>query len=209
MKAPDGSVGESLQANCENLCALLVDERSLIGSTTLGWMDFHCRCGTGNFEQTWGGIPIVIFFGDDVQLPPVLDTPVYCSANKSPAAIHGSLVWQNCHTAVALKTIIRQGEEEKNLKSVLSSLHQYTATPDQVHWLQQFQWDNLKRTKGDALLKRLSDKGLFVFPTHDEEWKHEREQLLEMNQEFPVARINAISKSAHSKTRENEKAGDY
>ena len=41
MKAPDGSLAESLQENCSGLYALLVNERSLIGSTTLGWMYFH------------------------------------------------------------------------------------------------------------------------------------------------------------------------
>lgn len=52
MKTPDGSIGEVLQANCTGVHAILVDERSLIGSTTLGWMDFHCRCGTGFADQS-------------------------------------------------------------------------------------------------------------------------------------------------------------
>lgn len=81
MKTPDGSIGEVLQANCTGVHAILVDERSLIGSTTLGWMDFHCRCGTGFADQSWGGIPVVVFFGDDVQLPPVLDAPRLCMAS--------------------------------------------------------------------------------------------------------------------------------
>lgn len=77
MSAPDGSLGKTLQDNCSNLHAILVDERSLIGSTTLGWMEFHSRCGTGISDKSWGGIPVVVFLGDDVQLPPVLDLPVY------------------------------------------------------------------------------------------------------------------------------------
>ncbi|CAG2201823.1 unnamed protein product [Mytilus edulis] len=44
MKAPDGSTGEILQKNCEGLKVLIVDERSLIGCTTLGWMEYMCRC---------------------------------------------------------------------------------------------------------------------------------------------------------------------
>jgi hypothetical protein len=38
-----------------------------------------------NFDKTWGGLPVVIFFGDDVQLPPVLDSPVYNTSSKTPA----------------------------------------------------------------------------------------------------------------------------
>lgn len=40
-------------------------------------MDFHCRCGTGLADQFWDGIPMVVFFGDHVKLPQVLDAPVY------------------------------------------------------------------------------------------------------------------------------------
>jgi hypothetical protein len=38
-----------------------------------------CRCGVRhghNSAASWGGLPVVVFFGDDVQLPPVLDSPV-------------------------------------------------------------------------------------------------------------------------------------
>lgn len=207
MKAPEGSIGESLQENFSDLHALLVDERSLIGSTTLGWMEFHSRCGTGISDQSWGGIPVVVFLGDDVQLPPVLDNPVYYSKSTSPASMHGVLVWQDFQTAVALKTIIRQGEQEKELKDVLSNLRQYKVTPPQAIWLQQFQWNNLKKKYGDELLKVMSDRGLFVFPTHDEEWSHNKSKLLEVNKLFPVAKITAVGKGSHSKSGESEKAG--
>ena len=42
MKAPDGTLGETLQNSCKNLKVLLVDERSLIGATAMGWMEFMC-----------------------------------------------------------------------------------------------------------------------------------------------------------------------
>jgi hypothetical protein len=45
MKPPEGTLGEKLQQNCEGLKVLLVDERSMIGATTLGWMEFMCRYG--------------------------------------------------------------------------------------------------------------------------------------------------------------------
>jgi hypothetical protein len=52
----------------------------MIGTTTLGWMAFMCRYGVKNGEnidQSWGDLPVVIFLGDDVQLSPVLDSPVF------------------------------------------------------------------------------------------------------------------------------------
>lgn len=59
MKPPVGSLGENLQKHCEGLNVLLVDERSMIGATTLGWMEFMCRCGIqsgDNSDKPWGGL---------------------------------------------------------------------------------------------------------------------------------------------------------
>ena len=78
MVPPDGSLGDNLQRNCEGVHVLLVDERSMIGCTTLGWIEFMCKYGMKNRlknSASWGGIPVVVFLGDDVQLPPVCDSP--------------------------------------------------------------------------------------------------------------------------------------
>jgi hypothetical protein len=40
MKPTEGALGEKLRKNCQGLKVLLVDERSLIGATTLGWVEF-------------------------------------------------------------------------------------------------------------------------------------------------------------------------
>jgi hypothetical protein len=142
MKAPEGSTGESLQKNCEGLKVILVDERSFIGSTTLGWMEFMCRCGVRhghNSAASWGGLPVVVFCGDDVQLPPVLDSPVYNSSGKCPASMHGVIVWQNVNCAVHLQHIVRQAEDQQQFKDVLLALREYKATSLQASWLHNFQ----------------------------------------------------------------------
>ena len=45
----------------------------------------HSVALKSNQDYSWGGLPVVVFFGDDVQLPPVLDCPVYKCNSKSPA----------------------------------------------------------------------------------------------------------------------------
>ena len=125
-----------------------------------------------------GSLPVVIFFGDDVQLPPVLDSPVYNSSSKLPAAMHGVLVWQLFDTAVILRNIVRQGNDEHQLKNALLSLREYEVTKEQARWLQKFQWDDLKQSHGTDLLTRMSDKGLFVFPSHEEVRGHNKLKLL-------------------------------
>jgi hypothetical protein len=42
--------------------------------------------------------------------------------------------------------------------------------------------------------------GLFVFPSHAEEWEHNKQQLLKANEASPVARIPASDQGPHCKT---------
>ncbi|XP_053372848.1 uncharacterized protein LOC128546392 [Mercenaria mercenaria] len=210
MTPPDGTIGECLQSNCEGLEALLVDERSLIGTNTLGWMEYMCRHGVHKGSKShlsWGGLPVVIFFGDDVQLPPVLDSPVYNNKSQSPASRHEELVWQDFQYAVTLSTIVRQSADQKNLRDLLMAIREYKATPQQALWLQRFQWKNLQNSYGDELLNRMSENGLFVFPCHEEEWQHNKLKLLEANTVHPVAKLNAICHGPHSKSEGQDKSG--
>ena len=69
MISPDGSLGENLQKSCQGLQALLIDERSMTGCTTLGWMEYQCHYAIKEkSELSLDGIPVVVFLGDDVQL---------------------------------------------------------------------------------------------------------------------------------------------
>jgi hypothetical protein len=163
MSAPDGNRGDIIKKNCIDLTTLIVDERSLVGATTLGWMEFLCRHDVGDTKSTWGGLPVVIFLGDDIQLPPVCDSPVYNVSTKSPASIHGQLVWKSFQNVIQLNTIVRQDEHQKQLKGVLNSLREYKCSEEQVKWLQQFQWDDLKIKYDNHILSNMTEYGLFVF----------------------------------------------
>ena len=207
---PGGSAGANLQNNCEGVVALLVDERSLIGSTNLGWMEHHSRFAMEKglkSSESWGGLPVVVFLGDDVQLPPVCDFPVYKCESRSPAAMHGCLVWKEFDTAVTLTTLVRQNESQAMLREVLLGMCEYKTTEEQAKWLQQFQWDNLRNTHDTNLLQRMSSDSLFVFPTHAEELKHNKTKLLEINEHNPVAKIQAKGSGSHSQACSTDKAG--
>ena len=59
MSPPDGVMGVNLQKNCEGLLCLIVDERYMVGSNTLGWMEYMIRHGMKNASEPWGGIPAI------------------------------------------------------------------------------------------------------------------------------------------------------
>jgi len=71
-----------LSKKLERLLILIVDERSMINSQLIAGAERnlrHCVFGQQNQTEEWGGIPVVLLFGDDYQLPPV----------KSKGAIDG------------------------------------------------------------------------------------------------------------------------
>ena len=184
----------------------------MFGRTTMGWMEQHARYAINkgaNADQLWGGIPVAVFMGDDVQLPPVCDTPVYISDCCSAPSNHGHLVWTMSDSAVELTQIIRQNESEQQLRDVLMSLRNYTTTPQQIHWLQQFQWHNLRMSHGPEFLARMDEQGLYVFPTHRLEWQRNKTKLLECNRQpnHPVAKIKAVHNGRHAVRGGSNKAG--
>ena len=105
-----------LQNNLYSLKCLIVDEKSLIGCKTLGRMKFNCSYGA-NKRQTssedCGALPMVIFRGDNIQLPSVCDSPAYNCRSKAPAAIHESLAWIHFSHAVELTQVGRQSNDKK------------------------------------------------------------------------------------------------
>ena len=100
---------------------------------------------------SWGGIPVVVFL-DEVQLPPVCDSPVYNNHLEKPTAMRGVLVWGKFTIAVSLKNIVRQNDSMQQLRTTFMALREYKTTKDQAAWLQKFQWTNLRLSYGQELL---------------------------------------------------------
>jgi hypothetical protein len=109
-----------LQARCTSLFAFLVDKYSLIGRRLLGmcarrWGDLCHRGQYSDRPELLGKIPLLIFFGDALQLPPVLDTSVSDPRPSSVASESarilsdfGLSVWQQFDCAVELTQPVRQ-----------------------------------------------------------------------------------------------------
>eukprot|EP00984_Skeletonema_dohrnii_P032674 scaffold27194_cov72-Skeletonema_dohrnii-CCMP3373.AAC.1 len=58
----------------KDLLVLMVDERSMLNSHVTFGAEEHvreCAFNGHNKKERWGGVPVVLFFGDDYQLPPI------------------------------------------------------------------------------------------------------------------------------------------
>ena len=60
-----------------DMLMLIIDERSMLNSKLIAAAERnirHCVYGQQNQKERWGGVPVVLLFGDDYQLFPVIET---------------------------------------------------------------------------------------------------------------------------------------
>ncbi|CAG2201822.1 unnamed protein product [Mytilus edulis] len=120
--------------------------------------------------------------------------------------MHGALVWKEFNEAVLLKTVVRQAEDQSYFKNVLGALREYKLTQDHATWLQKFQWGDLLKSHGQSFIDDMDENSLFVFPTHNEEWLHNKTKILKANERNPIAKVDAISHGSHAKGVSSENA---
>ena len=85
LKLPIGSRGNKdltgqglcrLQDNLNDIEYIIIDEYSMLGQVTFGWIDKRCKQATGCNDKVFGGKSLILT-GDPGQLPPVADKPLY------------------------------------------------------------------------------------------------------------------------------------
>ena len=85
LKLPIGSRGNKdltgqslsrLQESVSNIGYIIIDEYSMLGQVTFGWLDKRCKQATGYNDKVFGGKSLILT-GNPSQLPPVADKPLY------------------------------------------------------------------------------------------------------------------------------------
>ena len=67
---------DELKEKLQHLLMLVIDEQSMISSGLLGTAERnirHCVYGGQNQTELWGGVPVILIFGNDYQLFPVAE----------------------------------------------------------------------------------------------------------------------------------------
>ena len=77
-----------LQESLNNINCIIIDEYSMLGQVTFGWMDKRCKQATGYNDKVFGGISLILT-GDLGQLPPVADKPLYHSKPSNAVGEQG------------------------------------------------------------------------------------------------------------------------
>ena len=119
--------GQSLHTLQDNLLSVeyvIIDEYSMLGQRTIGWIDRRCRQATGLKDSLFGGKSIILI-GDPAQLPPVGDKPLYHDKPSDPIAEQGYLAYKMFDNVVVLDVNQRVSGSENDqiiFKGILSRL---------------------------------------------------------------------------------------
>jgi len=90
-----------LQEKLLNVDYIIIDEYSMLGQSTFGWIDRRCRQATGLKQQLFGGKSIILI-GDPAQLPPVGDKPLHHSLPSNAVGEQGYFAYLMFNKVVVL-----------------------------------------------------------------------------------------------------------
>jgi len=207
-----------LTEKLSELLVFMIDERSMLNSQVVFGAEEHareCVYNGHNARERWGGIPAVLFFGDDYQLPPpdrlggVINgfTKYYC--NKSPKVTsYRSKNAQICdYEGVKILTEMMTQKVfmlTKNFRAskpeddeLMSRLRVGEPTKEDAIRLMDLHLDNYS----DDFIEELEQdpRCLWAFAKRDDMKKKNIEMLVKTHKSnnSPVARLSCVFDSSH------------
>ena len=114
---------------------LNLDERSMTSKRDIAWCSQRFIEVTTNKEMSFGGVPIVNWFGDVGQMGPIGDKDLHDPPTKteSSAKLAGYAIYRNFNQCVILTQTMRQGEDQIDLLNRLLRIR--NGTLEQKDWL--------------------------------------------------------------------------
>ena len=174
----------TIQQRLTRVDYIIIDEYSMLGQATLGWIDRRCRQATGLHEVLFGG-KSVILFGDPAQLPSVGDKPLYHSKPSSTIAKRGYCAYQMFDKVFILRVnqrVLGSVLDQVFFKQLLMRLRNGETTEHDWKQLLGRQPSQVENIKCFERVTRL-------YYSNDEVAKYNYHRLLELKQ--PIAEIFA------------------
>ena len=183
---------------------LQLDERSMVSSISLARIECvsrHTVHGGFRLQEPWGGIPVIIMYGDDHQLPSIwpgvnsIPLPGYSADDAPPIPTSKVVIRGNCifldfaEDVMDLPVIKRQDASEDNLRAQLDRTRHDELTVEDVKYFRQrhIDSDELKQYR-----KNIIDKSLMVFAFVDRKNQWNTRSLHTLHsKKNPVAKIRA------------------
>ena len=201
LKLPIGSRGDKdltgqslcrLQESLNNINCIIIDEYSMLGQVTFGWMDKRCKQATGYNDKVFGGKSLILT-GDPGQLPPVADKPLYHAKPSNAVGEQGFQAYHMFDKVVKLTVNQRvQGmtPEQVEFRDLLLRLRKGKSTVDDWELLLTRQPSNVTN------LYEFEDSTRLFYSNEQVDY-YNHEQLTKLG--LPIAHINARHSSAVAK----------
>jgi len=154
----------------------VIDERSMLTCQVAGAAERNSACtahGGSHDDEDWGGIPVVIWVGDDYQLPPptnkekgafdLMDSKTSFSQQKlSSAAFGAQVMWDMSARCVELRTTKRQNQDQQRFKDTLERLRIGEPTNSDASDLMDLHLTNMTAKNASGILQNDSLMHLFA-----------------------------------------------
>ncbi len=140
---------------------LVIDEVSMLRADLLDAIDYRLKAVKGNFQQSFGGVQLLMI-GDLFQLPPIVKDHEWLYLKEfysSPHFFEAQALKQSGFTYLELDKIFRQSDE--HFIDVLNALREDRCTPEHLELLNQYYKPNHQAEKGVVTLcthNRQADK---------------------------------------------------
>jgi hypothetical protein len=202
------SAKENLGKLLETTIALFFDERSMISQNVLGAAEMNISNTAHNFgheSEDWGGIPVVVIFGDDYQLPSIEPGAIDCFTTSKNETI-GKKTNGKRHflilakTVMELKEIMRQQQQEVLFIRILTNIRIGNASNEEIAILMSLHLSDHRFSEEDR--KKIRENAMYIFANKAPMQEHNRQKLKEQNSEDnPVARIHTTTTTQNKKYR--------
>lgn len=164
----------------------------MLGQTLLGWIDKRCRQATGQQDEVFGNVSIILI-GDPAQLPPVTDKPLY---HSNPSGVIG----EQGHLAYLMFDKVAKITENQRVHGSNPDLVSFKLLLEDVRDGDSIQedWQQLLSCQPSAVTNLIEfENAMRLFSGNDQVAPYNYDQLLKLRE--PIAQINARHPSSFAK----------
>jgi hypothetical protein len=209
---PGATKRSALIADNKRLAMLILDERSMVSADVMGRMaafieqTAHNGRNLDNHDHGWGGIPVVLFLGDDGQLPPIGKGAfdfMEARTNLLLGTLKGLEIFRKMGETVRTLSVIQRQESDQNAYlGILEDAYRGQISIENTNHLMQFHLDNDRFTEEEREV--IKERSIHIFANTEPMKQHNETCLFrDSSQVNPVARVRAIDNRTTTKGKSN------
>jgi hypothetical protein len=203
------STMKKLQKKLQNMVAMMMDERSMLSQKIiLGFVEHTVARSAhecGHSREDWGGIPVMVLFGDDYQLPsignggatniPQLNKNIFTKGLHVMTQCQGGLQFMNlAEEVMELDQVCRQTDDQVIFKGIIERLYLGWMNEQDEARLRVLTLDDDQYTSKE--IKNISEGALHLFARYQAKNAYNEQKLREtVTETNPLAVIRCIDKT--------------